>query len=97
MRLVHAGDDGRSLSLQEFFDDKIPEYAILSHTWGLDSEEVSYQDFMNDTGKHKRGYSKIQFCAKQVISEGLEYFWVDTCCRLVIGMKISRARLIRGQ
>ncbi|KAH8628587.1 hypothetical protein IG631_15844 [Alternaria alternata] len=97
MRLVHAGDDGRSLSLQEFFDDKVPEYAILSHTWGLDSEEVSYQDFMNDTGKHKRGYSKIRFCAKQVISEGLEYFWVDTCCRLVIGTKTSRTQLIRRQ
>ena len=68
MRLVHAGEDGRSLRLQEFFDDEIPEYAILSHTWYRDSEEVSYQDFINDTGKHKRGYGKIQFCAKQVIS-----------------------------
>ncbi|RII14846.1 hypothetical protein CUC08_Gglean003768 [Alternaria sp. MG1] len=96
MRLVHAGEDGRSLSLQEFFDDEIPEYAILSHTWYRDSEEVSYQDFINDTGKHKRGYGKIQFCAKQVISENLKYFWVDTCCRLVIGTNISRAQLIEG-
>jgi hypothetical protein len=97
MRLVHAGEDGRSLRLQEFFDDEIPEYAILSHTWYRDSEEVSYQDFINDTGKHKRGYGKIQFCAKQVISENLKYFWVDTCCRLVIGTNISRAQLIEGQ
>jgi hypothetical protein len=94
MRLVHAGEDGRTLSLREFHDEKIPEYAILSHTWRQDSEEVSYHDFINDTGKHKRGYSKIQFCAKQVISEGLEYFWVDTCCRLVIDTKISRMQLI---
>jgi hypothetical protein len=31
------------LELQEFFDDKIPKYAILSHRW--EAEEVSLQNF----------------------------------------------------
>jgi hypothetical protein len=80
MRLLHIEDDG-SPSLDEFIKDKIPEYAILSHTWGSDSEEVSYQDLVNGTGKHKRGQQKLQFCAEKAQKEGLRYFWVDTCCR----------------
>ncbi|KAG9193006.1 hypothetical protein G6011_03041, partial [Alternaria panax] len=40
MRLI----DVRKLELQWFSDDAIPEYAILSHTWG--SDEVNYQDFI---------------------------------------------------
>jgi heterokaryon incompatibility protein (HET) len=35
---------------------------------------------MNGTGTEKVGYKKIQFCAEQAIRDGLEYFWVDTCC-----------------
>ncbi|TVY17528.1 Vegetative incompatibility protein HET-E-1, partial [Lachnellula arida] len=29
---------------------------------------------------NKAGWRKIQFCAKQAAVDGLEYFWVDTCC-----------------
>jgi hypothetical protein len=43
MRLLHIQDDG-NLSLVEFFEDDTPPYAILSHTWGPDNEEVSYRD-----------------------------------------------------
>ena len=32
-----------SLSLELFYGDDIPSYAILSHTWG--AEEVSFQEF----------------------------------------------------
>jgi hypothetical protein len=28
----------------------------------------------------KIGWRKIQFCAKQAAADGLQYFWVDTCC-----------------
>ena len=34
---------------------------------------------MNKT-VNKAGWRKIQFCAKQAAIDGLEYFWVDTCC-----------------
>ncbi|KAH8688669.1 hypothetical protein GQ44DRAFT_802460, partial [Phaeosphaeriaceae sp. PMI808] len=30
--------------------------------------------------KSKAGYNKIWFCAQQAKRDGLEYFWVDTCC-----------------
>jgi hypothetical protein len=39
MRLLHT----TKLELQQFFDDKIPKYAILSHRW--EAEEVSLQGF----------------------------------------------------
>ncbi|KAH7342992.1 hypothetical protein BKA65DRAFT_526948 [Rhexocercosporidium sp. MPI-PUGE-AT-0058] len=41
--------------------DNVPNYAILSHTWGTDTEE-------------------IRFCGEQARLNGLQYFWVDTCC-----------------
>ncbi|KAK0723422.1 hypothetical protein B0T26DRAFT_801956 [Lasiosphaeria miniovina] len=56
----------------------MPPYAILSHTWG--SEEVTYNDLVAGTGQDKAGYQKIESCAKQASSDGLDYFWVDTCC-----------------
>ncbi|MCJ1281457.1 hypothetical protein MMC26_000776, partial [Xylographa opegraphella] len=55
-----------------------PAYAILSHTWGKD--EVGFQEVEAGIGKDKAGWEKIQFCAKQAAADGLQYFWVDTCC-----------------
>jgi hypothetical protein len=46
-------------SLVRFIDDDIPQYAILSHTWGLDNEEVTFEDILKSTGKGKLGYAKI--------------------------------------
>ena len=40
MRLI----DVRTIELRWFNDDEIPEYSILSHTWGVD--EVSYQELV---------------------------------------------------
>ncbi|KAF1981870.1 HET-domain-containing protein [Aulographum hederae CBS 113979] len=30
--------------------------------------------------KRKRGYAKIRFCGERAAQDGLQYFWVDTCC-----------------
>jgi hypothetical protein len=60
--------------------DSIPPYAILSHTWGENNEEVTYQDLEGKLGTDKAGYDKIRFCAKQAKCDGLDHFWVDTCC-----------------
>jgi hypothetical protein len=80
MRLLGLQDHGK-FSLVEFQgNDNIPPYAILSHTWGPDKEEVTYRDLVNDTGQGKSGYDKIRFCGKQARKDGLHYFWVDTCC-----------------
>ncbi|KAN0075668.1 HET domain containing protein [Elaphomyces granulatus] len=61
--------------------DDIPRYAILSHTWGADTEEVSFKDMIDGTAKSKvPGYNKIRFCGEQARRDGLQYFWIDTCC-----------------
>ncbi|KAH9207006.1 heterokaryon incompatibility protein-domain-containing protein [Leptodontidium sp. 2 PMI_412] len=77
MRLLHYNGDGH-FSLTEFFKSPIPEYAILSHTW--EADEVTFEDLQNGTGTKKAGYEKIQFCGGQARRDGLQYFWVDTCC-----------------
>jgi hypothetical protein len=78
MRLLEFNTDGE-LSLTTFFADKIPQkYAILSHTW--EAEEVTFEDLQNETGMKKAGYQKIRFCGEQARRDGLQYFWVDTCC-----------------
>ncbi|KAI0532365.1 hypothetical protein GGR58DRAFT_490623 [Xylaria digitata] len=79
MRLLERNNDG-DFSLTEHFGDDIPRYAILSHTWGADAEEVTFKNLMDGTGKSKAGYNKIYFCGEQARRDGLQYFWVDTCC-----------------
>jgi Heterokaryon incompatibility protein (HET) len=79
MRLLELKAHGE-FSLTEFVGDNIPPYAILSHTWGADGEEVTFKDLVDHTGKSKAGYTKIQFCGEQAASDGLQYFWIDTCC-----------------
>jgi Heterokaryon incompatibility protein (HET) len=79
MRLLVDRGDG-NLNLEEYDDNNIPHYAILSHTWGADGEEVIFKDLMEDTGKDKAGYKKIKFCRNKAASDSLQHFWVDTCC-----------------
>jgi hypothetical protein len=80
MRLLHINTDG-SFSLSSFAPNKIPSrYAILSHTWDADDQEVTFQDLVNGVGSIKAGYRKIQFCGEQINRDGLQYFWVDSCC-----------------
>ncbi|KAK3348667.1 quinon protein alcohol dehydrogenase-like superfamily [Lasiosphaeria hispida] len=78
MRLLERNDTGEFRLTDDLPNDKIPPYAILSHTWG--NEEVSFKDFANGMAKNKAGYAKIQFCGDQARYDALEFFWVDTCC-----------------
>ncbi|EKG18464.1 Heterokaryon incompatibility [Macrophomina phaseolina MS6] len=79
MRLLRLEDDS-GFSLVEFSGRDFPQYAILSHTWGADHEEVTFRDLTEGTGKSKAGYRKLTFCAKQAVHDNLQFFWVDTCC-----------------
>lgn len=79
MRLLRLENDGE-FSLVEFTGNNIPPYAILSHTWGANDGEVTFKDLLEGTGKRKAGYNKIRFCGKQTAKDGLQFFWVDTCC-----------------
>ena len=80
MRLLKCGPDGGCSLTRDLVGDNIPRYAILSHTWGDDVEEVTFKDLAENTGKNKAGYNKIRFCAEQARRDCLRYFWVDTCC-----------------
>ncbi|KAF2023596.1 HET-domain-containing protein [Setomelanomma holmii] len=75
-----AGNESGELSIQKFNNGAIPSYAILSHTWGADNDEVTFADFTEGIGKDKPGYEKIRFCGAQAQCDGLQYFWIDTCC-----------------
>ncbi|KAK4105532.1 HET-domain-containing protein [Parathielavia hyrcaniae] len=77
MRLLNVD----TFKLEEFFYVTPPPYAILSHTWGSDSEEVSYRDVQD--GKldslSARPF-KVRDCCNQAKSDGYRYVWIDTCC-----------------
>ncbi|KAK5338400.1 Vegetative incompatibility protein HET-E-1, partial [Exophiala xenobiotica] len=77
MRLLKIADRGK-LSFTDDLTTDIPPYAILSHTWGTDQEEVTFKDFIDRRAKNKEGYTKIQFCADQARKDGLRHFWIDT-------------------
>ena len=80
MRLLRIGDDGK-VSLTADLTDPVPPYAILSHTWGEDQDEVSFEDIKDiHREANKPGDEKLRFCAKQTAHDSLEYIWIDTCC-----------------
>ncbi|EOA82641.1 uncharacterized protein SETTUDRAFT_22619 [Exserohilum turcica Et28A] len=79
MRLLQYSESGE-LSIHSFDDGDIPPYAILSHTWGADGDEVTFADLQTGGGKAKPGYKKIIFCGGQSRRDSLQYFWIDTCC-----------------
>jgi hypothetical protein len=85
MHLLKHGENG-DFTITSFDDNELPPYAILSHTWGTDAEEVTFADLERDDGRHepgyirKPGYKKIRFCGQQAQQDNLQYFWVDTCC-----------------
>ncbi len=65
----------------EYFVSDPPPYAILSHTWRSDSEEVSYRDVLD--GRLDSAASrppKIAGCCKTAKDNGYQYVWIDTCC-----------------
>ena len=82
MRLLECQSNGGFRLTGRIADDDIPRYpyAILSHTWGPDSEEVIFEDLAEGSAKNKAGYRKIQFCGEQAAKDRLRYFWVDSCC-----------------
>ena len=80
MRLLERSNAGEFSLTKDLVGDNIPPYAMLSHTWGADTEEVTFKNLIGGTSKSKASYNKIRFCGEKATSHGLQYFWVDTCC-----------------
>jgi hypothetical protein len=78
MRLLNVS----TLRLEKFFDEDRPSrYAILSHTWGPEEEEIIFEAVESGTiDKTKKGFFKLQKCCEQAKKDGCDYAWVDTCC-----------------
>ncbi|KAB8202362.1 heterokaryon incompatibility protein-domain-containing protein [Aspergillus parasiticus] len=74
MRLLRT----RTIELVEFPPDRIPPYAILSHTWG--EEEVLFTDMQHHRGQTKSSWPKVQGACAQARADGFDYVWIDTCC-----------------
>jgi len=75
MRLINA----ETFKL-DFFLEKPPPYAILSHTW--EGEEVTFQDMEKgvEHASQMQGFAKIRGCCTQALLDGYCWAWVDTCC-----------------
>ena len=83
MRLLKLGDNGALSLTDDLPDQDIPEYVVLSHTWGAAGHEVTLQDFQSRNTEQlagKAGYAKIRFCSNQAAQDGHQYLWIDTCC-----------------
>ena len=77
MRLINT----QTMKLETYYDDeKIPPYAILSHTW--ENEEVTFPEFVNDfpACRSKAGFVKIEYTCRQAEMDGYGFVWVDTVC-----------------
>ncbi|KAH8658125.1 heterokaryon incompatibility protein-domain-containing protein, partial [Xylariales sp. PMI_506] len=56
-------------------------YAILSHTWGHEDEEVSFEDYLTPgLARKKVGFAKIKSFCELAQRRNIDYAWVDTCC-----------------
>ncbi|KAI4110235.1 MAG: hypothetical protein LQ345_007035 [Seirophora villosa] len=73
MRLLNTS----TLEFHDFFDRKIPEYAILSHRWG--SDEVSFKDFEDGIQQSRGGFAKIRECCNLASEHCYTWVWIDTC------------------
>jgi len=71
---LKCSSTGEFILTKDIVGDDVPRYAILSHTWGADTEEVTFKDLMDGTGQGKAGYEKIRFCGEQARRDGLRYF-----------------------
>ncbi|KAK1486997.1 HET domain-containing protein [Colletotrichum abscissum] len=57
-------------------------YAILSHKWESDEDEVTFEDMASADIKSKKllGWSKIEKTCTEALKIGIGYAWIDTCC-----------------
>ncbi|KAF7875357.1 hypothetical protein EAF04_002529 [Stromatinia cepivora] len=72
----------KTRELEEFFEDSIPSYGILSHMWGHQKDEISFQDwqFRKEEAFKKPGFFKINAICEEALLNDLDYAWIDTMC-----------------
>lgn len=76
MRLLNV----ETFNLETFYEPDVPPYSALSHTWGPNDREVSFQDITNGFDMEQKDWDKVSRSAAETKSFGLQYIWIDTCC-----------------
>jgi len=60
------------------------KYAIASHRWEADNEEVTFDEMLAlshpSLKENSLGYRKILKCCELARWHNLQYLWIDTCC-----------------
>ncbi|KAK9413992.1 putative HET domain-containing protein [Seiridium unicorne] len=75
MKLINC----KNYSLEEFWEDRVPKYAILSHRW--EDDELTYQDMLIlERAQRRKGFGKIRLACELALKARYDYVWVDTCC-----------------
>lgn len=78
MRLLNT----TTLMLEEFWDNSIPPYAILSHTW--EKDEITLQEFQagkqDEMITRKAGFVKVRNFVELARQYDYAWVWIDTCC-----------------
>lgn len=75
--------DGETLELKYIPDlSSAPRYAVLSHTWLGDSQEVLFEHVRSGIYPLRcaKGLEKVMNCRRQAKEDGYNYVWIDTCC-----------------
>lgn len=81
VRLINTS----TIELKEFRESERPKYAILSHTWGSDDDEVTFRQMSPPTASRhpsalaKPGYQKVLQTCEVAKGSGYDWCWVDTC------------------
>ncbi|KAK7993238.1 hypothetical protein PG989_006619 [Apiospora arundinis] len=79
MRLINV----YTMQLETFPGQELPtKYAILSHTWAKDEEEVRFDEIgtRDLAWQKKSGGGKIKTFCELTKRLDIKYAWVDTCC-----------------
>jgi hypothetical protein len=95
MRLLEVLSNGDFCLTENFLDNAVPPYAILSHTWEQEDQEVTFKNMIEGSGYGKAGFKKIKFCGEQAKCDGLQYVWVDSCC-INKGVPVEVSHAIRS-
>jgi hypothetical protein len=82
MRLLTIDQRGRLNVTSDITAAQTPDYAILSHTWGRDEDEVTFDDLQQASSSllGKAGHAKVKFSLDQARKDGHAYVWIDSCC-----------------
>jgi len=93
MRLLELSPGGKCTLTRNLDHNKVPPYAILSHTW-QHGQEVTYEDLIRGKrslsppyrqrsqrqASNAAGWRKVDFCLAQTRQDGLRHCWIDSCC-----------------